>query len=177
MKANQVLQLWKRESKKKQPKRGDSYFPFKSDKTAYAIQYPGSVNFIWKSSLSCKLTFAMIITYIMLMSYVKPPRCPYKLPSHFGNMGMGQHRSPVISLCFILQYIHDSLYFQQQIHHAWLADAGIWYSMITLASKWDSNAHLCYSPFNVVQSWTQLRKKSLKSITYLWSCTNRYLSC
>lgn len=86
-------------------------FSFQSDKTAYAIQYPGSVNFIWKSSLSCKLTFAMIITYRMLISYVKPPWCPYKSPSHFRKMNMGQHRSLFISLWFILQYIHDSLHF------------------------------------------------------------------
>lgn len=55
---------------------GDSYFPFTSDKTAYAVQHPGSVNFIWKSSL-CKFPFAMIITPITLISYVKPLWCPY----------------------------------------------------------------------------------------------------
>lgn len=27
--------------------------------------------------------------------------------------------------------------------------------------------HVCVTLFNAVQSWTQLRKKSLKSITYL----------
>lgn len=99
---------------------GDSYFPFTSDKTAYAVQHPGSVNFIWKSSL-CKFPFAMITTPVTLISYVKPLWCPYRSSLHLGIVGMGQHKSPVISLCFILQYIHDSLSFQWQIHHAWLA--------------------------------------------------------
>lgn len=177
MKANQVFQLWKRESKKKHPKHVViPVFLSRVTKQHIQLNTQDQMIFFWKSSL-CKLTFAMIITYIMLTSYVKPPWCPYESPSHLGNVGMGQHRSAVISFCFILQYSQDFLYFQWQIHAAWLADAGIWYSMITLASKWDSNAHLCYSPFNVAQSWTQLRKKSLKSITYLWSCTNGYLSC
>lgn len=116
--ASNVLQLWNTGSKKKQPKHAVILI-FTSDKTVYAIQNPGAVNFTWKGSLSCKLTFTMIITYIMLISYVKPPWCPYKSPwkSYFGNIGMGQHRSPIISLCFILQYIHDSLFFQWQIHH------------------------------------------------------------
>lgn len=30
-------------------------------------------------------------------------------------------------------------------HHAWLANAGMWYPIITLAWKSDSNACLCYS--------------------------------
>lgn len=142
---------------------GDSYFPFTSDKTVYAVQHPGSVNFIWKSSL-CKFTFAMIITPITLISYVKPLWCPH---GHFGIMGMGQHKSPVIRHCFILQYIHDSLSFHWQIHHAWLA---VLVSDIPWLPRLQSetvNAHLCYSPFNVVQSWTITQKETPK-IHYLF---------
>lgn len=91
---------------------------------------------------------------------------------------MGQHNSPVIiSLGFILQYVQDSLSLQCQIHHAWLAVLVSYILQLPRLQSETVDAHLCYSPFNVVQSWTQLRKKHLKSITYLCSCTNEYLSC
>lgn len=69
--------LKERQQKEAAKTYGDSYLPFSSDKTVYAVQHPGSVNFIWKSSL-CKFTFAMIITPIIPISYVKPLWCPHR---------------------------------------------------------------------------------------------------
>lgn len=57
--------LKERQQKEAAKTHGDSYCPFTSDKIAYAVQHPGSINFIWKSNLH-KFPFAMIITELML---------------------------------------------------------------------------------------------------------------